>query len=925
MPASNAASSAPVGARPPSVVGDFELLDRIGQGAMGTVFRARQRSMDRPVAVKLLLPRLAGDAAYVERFFREARAAARLNHPNIVLALTVGEDQGFYYFAMEYVEGHTVSLLLKAGPLEERRALEITLQIARALDYAWSRERIVHRDIKPGNILITPDGTAKLADLGLAHEASAETEGALEAEGKILGTPCYMAPEQILRKPDLDVRCDLYALGATLFHMATGRTPFEGGSTKAILARQLREPAPDPRDLRPGLSDNTAYILEKLLAKDRDERYPDAQALAADIERALRGDSLRPRHAPHIRRAPRSSGLSSAIAVLAVLLALIGIAIAILADRMRGDGGGQGKGPKKPDPPPTPSPIETHLAAAKRAWDDAVAYADAHPADPAGAIERLRAIERQFPDTPFRERAAVRRLLLEGELDKKVQKAISDLTERADALVRETRYAEAFALFAKPPAELAAGPWPARLAAAKAAIERKAAEAFRAALARADALAERGELDDALRAYEAAGASLPDPWRDELAARVAAVQRRQQDLADKARAAREVAHLRLLADALDLYRARKYAEAVELLKARLAEAPPEHRTELEAELAEAASLQDFWTRAELGAQQAIGKPFSIRGIQGELVSIENGRLTIQSRGGRFSEEMKNLATDQLLAFGLSGYTSLAAPPAAARFLLAEGKPDAAEARLKAAGAGAAAIRARLQRFAAATLVATATKELDAARKLLAAGDSEPAATALRAFLRRYADQPPVATLCADAKALLAQATAPRPGRWGYVGGRAVERPAARVRNTRDDALYLTERYALSAYRIGLLNGAYTVRLHFAETAPGITAPGQRVFSVAIEGKPALTNFDLLKETGSRPFVALNMEFDIQVSDGELTIEFTPKVQSPMINAIEVAPKDPAKGTEPLLINCGGPDYTAQDGRIWKKDQEYPAH
>ncbi|HUT34374.1 MAG TPA: serine/threonine-protein kinase, partial [Planctomycetota bacterium] len=252
MPEANAASQAPnakpPGADRPPVVGDFELLDRIGQGAMGTVFRARQRSMDRTVAVKVLLPRLAGDAAYVERFFREARAAARLNHPNIVLALTVGEDRGYYYFAMEYVEGHTVSLLLKAGPLEERRALEIALQIARALDYAWSKERIVHRDIKPGNILITPKGVAKLADLGLAHEATLEEAGAPEADGKILGTPFYIAPEQILRRPDLDVRCDLYALGSTLFHMVTGHTPFEGGSTKAILARQLHEPAPDPRE-----------------------------------------------------------------------------------------------------------------------------------------------------------------------------------------------------------------------------------------------------------------------------------------------------------------------------------------------------------------------------------------------------------------------------------------------------------------------------------------------------------------------------------------------------------------------------------------------------------------------------------------------------------------------------------------------------
>lgn len=163
-------------------------------------------------------------------------------------------------------------------------------------------------------------------------------------------------------------------------------------------------------------------------------------------------------------------------------------------------------------------------------------------------------------------------------------------------------------------------------------------------------------------------------------------------------------------------------------------------------------------------------------------------------------------------------------------------------------------------------------------------------------------------------------------RWGYVGGKVVARADADVKNTQDKALYLTEHHSMTAYRIPVANGSYAVKLHFAETYEGIKDVGQRVFTVAIEGKPVLPDFDAFKEAGKQSFAAIVKEFEAEVKDGELTIEFTPKVQNPMINAIEVRTlRQGRPAGAALLINCGAAaDYEAKDGRIWRKDQEYLA-
>ncbi|MCX7806298.1 MAG: serine/threonine protein kinase, partial [Planctomycetota bacterium] len=223
------------------VIGNYELMERIGQGGMGTVFRARQISMDRVVALKVLTPRLASNKAFVERFMREARASAKLNHPNVIQGIDVGEAGGYYYFAMEYVDGPTIRKVLQdEGHFPPARALDIVIQIASALDHARANG-LVHRDIKPDNIMLTKTGIAKLCDLGLARMTSEDS--GLTLAGQAVGTPHYIAPEQARGVQDIDIRADIYSLGATFYHMTVGKTLFVGNSSADIMSKHIVEEA----------------------------------------------------------------------------------------------------------------------------------------------------------------------------------------------------------------------------------------------------------------------------------------------------------------------------------------------------------------------------------------------------------------------------------------------------------------------------------------------------------------------------------------------------------------------------------------------------------------------------------------------------------------------------------------------------------
>ncbi len=266
----------------------FKILAKIGSGAMAVVYKAQQESLDRTVAIKVLPSKMSHNREFVERFYSEGKAAAQLNHPNIVQAIDVGEAGGFHYFVMEFVDGHTIYDELHAGKVfSEREALEIIIHIARAL--AHSHERgFIHRDVKPKNIMLTKDRVAKLADMGLARQVE-DVQAAVGEAGRAYGTPYYISPEQIRGEVDIDFRADIYSLGATFYHMVTGRVPFEGPTPSAVMHRHLRDALTPADHINTKLSAGVGEVIEVMMKKRKQDRYASTTDLLADLDAIAEG------------------------------------------------------------------------------------------------------------------------------------------------------------------------------------------------------------------------------------------------------------------------------------------------------------------------------------------------------------------------------------------------------------------------------------------------------------------------------------------------------------------------------------------------------------------------------------------------------------------------------------------------------------
>ena len=268
----------------------YKILGKIGAGAMAFVYKAKQLSLNRTVAIKVLPRRFTENPEYVQRFYKEGQAAGKLNHPNIVQAIDVGEAGGYHYFVMEYVEGKTIADDIAEGLFGEKEAIEVIIQVTHALAHAHSHG-LVHRDVKPKNIMINQQGVVKLADMGLARETT-DIEAAQSEAGKAYGTPYYIAPEQIRGKIDIDGRADIYGLGATFYHMVTGQVPFTGDDSSEIMKKHLREKLIPPDHIITSLSAGVSEVIEIMMAKRREDRYNSIEELLVDLE------ALRDGHAP---------------------------------------------------------------------------------------------------------------------------------------------------------------------------------------------------------------------------------------------------------------------------------------------------------------------------------------------------------------------------------------------------------------------------------------------------------------------------------------------------------------------------------------------------------------------------------------------------------------------------------------------------
>jgi eukaryotic-like serine/threonine-protein kinase len=333
--------------------GRYVLEEHVGSGGMSRVYRAHDRLLERTVALKILHEHYSQDDEYVERFRREARAVAQLAHPNVVTVIDRGEHEGRQFIVFEYVDGENLKqLVAREGPLPARQVIELGLQVASALASAHDRG-VVHRDVKPQNVLLSEEGMPKVTDFGIARSADIES---VTLTGTVMGTSEYLPPEQARGEP-VDVRSDVYSLGAILYELCTGRVPFPGENPVSVAMRHLHEPVPSMRERRPDIPPRLEAAIRRAMAKDPAERFGSMPELIAELEACLRvlGDGeetivlparVRARRRRRKRRGARRFARALALSLVALVLvggAAVGaFALVGLFDSSDGDGGAAG-------------------------------------------------------------------------------------------------------------------------------------------------------------------------------------------------------------------------------------------------------------------------------------------------------------------------------------------------------------------------------------------------------------------------------------------------------------------------------------------------------------------------------------------------------------------------------------------------------
>ncbi|MBS1679971.1 MAG: serine/threonine protein kinase [Actinobacteria bacterium] len=350
--------------------GRYRLEAKLGSGGMSTVYLARDTTLDRPVAVKVMHREMSEQADQLERFRQEARAVAKISHPNVVAVIDAGEDGGYPYIVFEYVEGETLKARInRVGALDVQEALAYAIEIARGLTVAHAR-RMVHRDIKPQNVLIDGEGRAKLTDFGISRQL--EKDG-LTATGRVLGTTDYVAPEQAMGR-GADQRSDIYSLGVVLFEMLTGHVPFQADSQVGVAMKHVNEELPDVQGDRPEISAATALVVERATAKDPTQRYAEIGEMIDDLSTALEVEAARAgsttgeattvlEAVPPAKRKLSSRARWSWAAIAAVVLIAAAV---LLATQLIGSGNTPivGKNENKEPKPSTGSPVALEAATA---------------------------------------------------------------------------------------------------------------------------------------------------------------------------------------------------------------------------------------------------------------------------------------------------------------------------------------------------------------------------------------------------------------------------------------------------------------------------------------------------------------------------------------------------------------------------------
>jgi hypothetical protein len=320
---------------PVEAVGRYQILEKLGQGGMGVVYKALHRDLNHVFALKVLRETAETTTSTIRRFQREARLAARLKHPNIVAVHDAGEDKGLHYIALELIEGDSLSARLIAGRAGQRGYLVLMEKVARAVAYAHA-QGVLHRDLKPGNVMVDHVGEPHIMDFGLAKDAVEESP--LTRTSDFLGTPFYMAPEQIEGRRPADIQSDVYSLGVILYEILTGHLPHVGANSAETFTRILTQEPRKPRDVHPGIHPDLETVCLKAIDRDRSRRYGNADALAEDLRRFLDGEPVLARPLGPLDRLERQARRHpERVAIAGLLLVCLGLLVPLL---------GAGRGPR---------------------------------------------------------------------------------------------------------------------------------------------------------------------------------------------------------------------------------------------------------------------------------------------------------------------------------------------------------------------------------------------------------------------------------------------------------------------------------------------------------------------------------------------------------------------------------------------------
>jgi serine/threonine-protein kinase len=523
-------------------IGQYELMAKVGTGGMGTVYKARDTKADRVVALKVLSPGLAGNKDYVRRFLREALASGRLSHENIVQGIDAGEADRHYYFAMEFIEGTTVAEMLKDGQaVPEQQALDIAIQIAKALRHA-EESNLIHRDIKPDNIMLTDDGTAKLADLGLARLAV----GAAREQGAF-GTAYYASPEQCEGAEELDSKTDMYAFGATLYHMLSGHVPFDGETPEDILVKHLKERRPYLKDENVQLTHGVSKVVRKLMAIDPRDRYPSFDGVVKDLTLVRMGRSPRLGKQPQYEsgeyryrsetgtwRTKPARRWSKPLKITAAVLVALGIIAGglFVVYEMTYTGPALVESGGTTPPGASTTPPSAALTEAAIYYKEIKARLDDLPRD--RRLQRLRSVVVRYPDTPQSEDAQASIDAIRAEIDAEVRPAFEAIESTVQKLRGENRFQAALDKLDTFPTGYEMTPYPAQIEELRSAVRAQAERRFDEIRKDAEAKLKAKEYDEARSRYRPVVEQFGiDKYVRRARSRIREIERRKKALADK--------------------------------------------------------------------------------------------------------------------------------------------------------------------------------------------------------------------------------------------------------------------------------------------------------------------------------------------------------------------------------------------------------